>query len=306
MNGSVAFFGNHFVPADEVRLSLADGGIVFGATVTDFCRTFDRRWFRLEEHLERFCRDCETCFVKLDKSCQELVEIARHLLNRNQTLLAPGAELALVSFASPGPIGNYLGHPGSIGPPTLVMHTFPLNLKRYRPFFAEGVSLAIAGTHAAAPDDLLPTSVKHRSRLHWWRADHLIQQRKDLPPGTLPLLAEPGSGNLTETAIGNFLVVVEGKVQTPPAGSVLDGIGLRVTKTLCHRLGLPVIEKGVSPEDVDRATEAMLTGTAFGLAGVRWLEGKTFLFPGPVTLALQKAWNHEVGLNIREQFLHSS
>lgn len=306
MSGTVAYFGNRFLPTDEVRLSLADAGIVFGATVTDFCRTFDRRWFRLEEHLDRFRADCQTCFVKLDKSRQQLVEVAETLLERNGSLLTPGAEMALVTFATPGPIGNYLGHPGTLGPPTLVMHTFPLNLVRYRPFFVEGVSLAIVGTHVASPDDLLPASAKHRSRLHWWRADHLIQQRKDLPPGTLPLLVEPGSGNLTETAIGNFLLVVEGVVQTPPVGSVLDGIGLRVTRSLCHRLGIPMVNKPLKLEDVNQATEAMLTGTAFGLAGVSFLEGKMFRFPGPVTQDLQKAWNREVGLNIREQFLQSS
>jgi branched-chain amino acid aminotransferase len=202
------------------------------------------------------------------------------------------------------------------------MHTFPLSLARYRRFFAEGAALAVAGHHAALPDDLAPPHVKHRSRLHWWRAEQIVRRRTDVPPGALALSVVPdpslqrkrrreealayaaGSDALiTETAIGNVLAVRVGTVCTPPRGTVLDGISLRVVEGLCAGLGLPFREQPLSLAEAQSASEVMLTGTAFCLAGVRWLEGVELPHPGPITRRLLEAWSAEVGLDVAGAFL---
>lgn len=302
MSVPVAYLSGRLVPANEAALPIHDAGIVSGATVTDFCRTFRHRLFRWPDHLARFRHDCATCFIPLTPSDEELTAVAGHLIEHNAPLLPPGAEYALVTFATPGPIGTYVGNPGQDGPPTLVMHTFPLSFARYRRFFTEGVSLAIVGRHAVAEDDLAPTQVKHRSRLHWWRADHLLRQRQDVPPGCLALLTD-ATGHLTETAIGHLLIVRDGVVHTPPVGSVLDGISRRVVRELCEEASIPFAERPVTLADVANATEAMLCGTAFCLAGVRWIEGHTLAWPGPITSQLLAAWGKMVGVNITAQMV---
>ncbi len=301
MTSPLAYLCGRFLPAVEATLSIADAGLVAGATVTDFCRTFGHRLFRWPEHLARFRRDCDACFVPLPPSGDELTAIARHLIEHNAALLPAGSEQALVSFATPGPLGTYAGTPGQDGPPTLCLHTFPLPFARYARFFSEGIALALAGSHAAG-DDLLPCRAKHRSRLHWWRADHLLRQRPDVPSGALALVLDH-EGRLTETAIGNLLVVRAGAVLTPPAAGVLDGISLHVVRELCAGLGVPFAEQPLSPADLAGADEAMLCGTAFCLAGVRWFEGHTLPWPGPLTLRLLAAWSDLVGVDVAAQML---
>jgi branched-chain amino acid aminotransferase len=296
---AVAWVCGRLVPASEASLSITDAGIVSGATVTDFCRTFRGDLFRWPDHLARFRHDCRECFVPLPQSDEELTAVASQLVKHNRKLLPPGGELALVTFATPGPIGSFVGTPGSDGPPSLVLHTFPLAFARYRRFFSEGAALAVAGRHAS---DLAPASVKHRSRLHWWRAGHLVGQRQDVPEGALALLQD-AQGHLTETAIGNLLLVSDGGVETPPAGSVLDGISLRVARELCQANSIPFAERPLTLADVASAGEAMLCGTAFCLAGVRWLEGHTFAWPGPITQRLLAAWSDLVGVDVAGQVL---
>jgi branched-subunit amino acid aminotransferase/4-amino-4-deoxychorismate lyase len=302
MSVPLAYLGGRFLPAPEASLSIADAGLVFAATVTDFCRTFAHRLFRWEDHLARFRRDCRACFVPLPASDDELTGIALRLVEHNARLLPPGGELALVSLATPGSLGTYAGMPGQDGPPSLCLHTFGLPLARYRRFFTEGVALALAGTHGSSADDLAPPHVKHRSRLHWWRADHLLRQRGDIPPGALALLTD-AAGHLTETAIGNLLVVQGEVVCTPPAASVLDGISLRVVRELCGELGVAVVEQPLTAADLAAASEAMLCGTAFCLAGVRWFEGHALAWPGPLMRRLLTAWSGRVGLDIAAQVL---
>src|SRR5262249_60459748 len=118
---------------------------------------------RCPDHLTRFRRDCQTCYVPLEASDAQLTAAAEELVSHNAKLLPPGGELQLVTFATPGPLGFYLGEPNN-GPPTLGMVTYPRPLARYRRVFTEGVTLALIRRHAARADDVLTPMAKHRSR----------------------------------------------------------------------------------------------------------------------------------------------
>jgi branched-subunit amino acid aminotransferase/4-amino-4-deoxychorismate lyase len=284
----IAYSNGRFVPPGELALSFADAGFVSGATVTDFCRTYRHRLFRWPDHLARLRRDCAACRVPLSASDAELTAAAERLVAHN----AASDDLALVTFATPGPLGHLTGRDGN-GPPTVGMHTVPLPVARYRRFFTDGVTLEVAG---ALPTGL-PTAVKHRSRLHWWLADRATSE----PGAVAALLAADGS---PDTAIGGVLAVRGGAVVRPPAGSVLESVSVRVVRELCGRLGLPFAEGAV---DLADATEVLLAGSGFGLAGVRRVVGgREYDWPGPVLVRLQAAWSDLVGLDIVRQMTGAS
>ena len=303
MSVPLAYLNGQLLPRPDARLALDDAGVVFGAAVTDFCRTFHHRLFRLPDHLHRFRHDCDVCFIPLPLDDAELTRIADELVAHNAGLIDPRNELALISFATPGPIGLYAGAPGQDGPATLCLHTIPLSFAQYRPFFEQGVALVVAGAHGATVDDLAPPRIKHRSRLHWWRAGHLIRAHPMAAAGG-PLLAllVDGAGCVTETAVGNLLIVRDGGVLTPPRGQVLAGVSLRVVEELCAQLGISFAEQSLTLADCAAASEAMLCGSAFCLAGVRWLAGRGLPWPGPITLRLLAAWSDRVGMDVAGQF----
>ncbi|MCU0703541.1 MAG: hypothetical protein MUF18_06135 [Fimbriiglobus sp.] len=62
---SLAFHNGRIVPYSELAIPPHDAGFVFGATVTDFCRTYAHQLFRWPDHLARLRRDAEVCFVPL-------------------------------------------------------------------------------------------------------------------------------------------------------------------------------------------------------------------------------------------------
>jgi branched-subunit amino acid aminotransferase/4-amino-4-deoxychorismate lyase len=122
-------------------------------------------------------------------------------------------------------------------------------------------------------------------------------------------LAGP-AGTLTETSIGHVLAVMDGTVMTPPRGTVLDGISLRVTGELCRAAGIPFAEAPFRLTERLQGIEFMLTGTGFCLAGVRELwtdagEPIRFRWPGPVLRRLLAAWSDLVGVDVEQQFLES-
>jgi branched-subunit amino acid aminotransferase/4-amino-4-deoxychorismate lyase len=307
MNSPLVYLNGRFVPFAEAALPLHDAGFVSGATVVDNARTFRHQLFRWPDHLARFRRDCATCYVPLEATDEQLTAAAEELVSHNAKLLPTGGELQLVTFATPGPLGFYLGE-ATNGPPTLGMVTYPLPFARYRPFFTEGVTLAAVDIYDPRSEPLLPPTVKHRSRMFWHIADRKAREQSGTPHALAVPLAR---GKLTETSIANLLAIFGGVVAVPPRDTVLDGISLRVTQELCGRLGISVVNAPISIPDL-APSEVMVTGTGFCLAGVRelhlWWEPqpRRFDWPGPIFHMLLAAWSDLVGVDIEKQFTESA
>ena len=287
----IAFLDGSLVPAAALRLSPADAGLVSAVQVTDFCRTYRRTPFRWPDHLDRFRRDCDALGIPLPYPDEELTEAAARIV---AGCPEPG-ELALISFATPGELPHL--RPSVSEPadgPTTAIYAIPLLPSRYRRF-AEGVVLEVVGKYE---DGLVPTAVKHRSRLHWWVAE----RRLSLAGAVAVLVDAAGHG---DTAVGTVLAVEGGAVVVPAAGRLLDSVSVRVVRDLCAELGIEVRE-GVAG---GRESERFLAGTGFGLAPVRgWVDGPTrrnYECPGPVTVRLRTAWSSRVGVDIATEFLPS-
>src|SRR5271156_1805806 len=97
----LVYLHDTFLPQREAALALNDAGFVMGVTVTDLCRTFRHRLFRLDDHLRRFRQSCALAHVPQPNSDAELTAIAERLIAHNSALLAPSDDLALVTFATP-------------------------------------------------------------------------------------------------------------------------------------------------------------------------------------------------------------
>jgi len=306
MSTPLAYLNGRFLSFHEAQLSLRDAGFVFGATVVDNARTFRHRLFRWSDHLARFRRDCTACYVPLESTDEQISSAAEELVDHNAKLLPPGGELQLVTFATPGLLGHYVGESAN-GPATLGMVTYPLPLGRYRPFFTEGATLVAVRRQGQGSETVLPPTIKHRSRMYWHIADHQAREQTRNPHALALLTNE--AAEFLETCVSNFLIVRDGVVVSPPRDQVLDGISLRVTQELCGSLRIPFIHAPITILDID-TPEAMLTGTAFCLAGVKELIIRSradshFQWPGPLFRRLLAAWSDLVGVDVEGQFTQS-
>src|SRR5437762_7490690 len=100
----LAYLNGRFLPQADARLLLDDAGFVFGATVTDLCRTFRHRLFRLEDHVARFRQSCRLAHISQSILDEKVVRLAEELTARNTASLANDLDLTLVMFATPGPV----------------------------------------------------------------------------------------------------------------------------------------------------------------------------------------------------------
>ncbi|MFZ9734354.1 MAG: branched-chain amino acid transaminase [Burkholderiaceae bacterium] len=96
-------------------------------------------------------------------------------------------------------------------------------------------------------------------------------------------------GYASEGAGENLFIVKAGKVYTPDLASCLDGITRSTAITLAQDLGLSVIEKRITRDEIYCADEAFFTGTAAEVTPIRELDDRVIGQGrrGPVTEKIQ-------------------
>jgi branched-chain amino acid aminotransferase len=313
MSESIAYLNGDYIPAASASLPLHDAGFVMGATVSDLCRTFRHKLYRLDDHLGRFRASCRSAHISLPLSDEELKTIAERVTSHNAGTLTPDQDLALVMFATPGPVGAMLSRStsrrvqpgGSLGETiakacqaTIGAHTFPLPFTRNAPLFERGAHLVVPSVRQV-PVECIDPRIKQRSRLHWWLAE---QEVRAFDPDALALL-EDEKGRITETAVANFLIVRKGAILSPPLSTILNGVSLQVVRELAADLAIPFAEEALTLDDCMRADEALLSGTTFCVAGVSHINGSAIPWPGPTFQRLLSSWGDRVGVDIARQTL---
>jgi branched-chain amino acid aminotransferase len=76
-------------------------------------------------------------------------------------------------------------------------------------------------------------------------------------------------GLVAEATGANVFFLIDGKIHTPTPDCFLDGITRRTVIELAKKRGYEVIERAIKPEEMAKATECFLTGTAAEVTPVR-------------------------------------
>jgi branched-chain amino acid aminotransferase len=96
-------------------------------------------------------------------------------------------------------------------------------------------------------------------------------------------------GYVSEGAGENVFLIRNGKIYTPDLASCLDGITRDAVLTMARDLGIDVIEKRITRDELYCADEAFFTGTAAEITPIRELDNRQIGIGsrGPVTEKLQ-------------------
>lgn len=297
----VVHLNGRLLPAAQARLAISDAGLVQGATVTEMMRTFHRRPWRLEDHLERLFQSLEYVHIDCGLSRERMAAIAEEIVAHNGALLDEGEELGIIHFVTAGEYATYAGMAGgqkTHAGPTVCVHTFPLPFERWADKMEKGAHL-IVPTVRQVPAECWSPQIKCRSRMHYFLADQEVRHQD---PEAAALLLDL-AGNVTETSTANFLIVRDGAIVSPRRDRILPGISLAMLIELAGKQGIPFEERDFSIDAALTADEALTTSTPYCLMPVTRINGTVIGDgrPGPVFRRLLAAWSGEVGLDVGRQ-----
>jgi branched-subunit amino acid aminotransferase/4-amino-4-deoxychorismate lyase len=296
----LVYLNGKMVPASLARLNIYDAGIVLGATVSEQTRTFRKKLFRLDDHLDRLFRSLRIAGMEIGTSKEELAQTSRELVAHNAAALEDWDDLGLCHFVTAGEIPTYAGGQAVRSTPTICAHTYPLPFDQWAEKIQFGIHL-ITPTIRQVPPECVDPQMKCRSRMHYYLAD---REAHMTDPEASALLLDV-DGNVTETSTANFLLVENGTIISPSASNTLPGISRAMVIELAGRLEIPFVERHLQVSDIIRANEAFLSSTGFCLMPVTRLnfapiaDGK----PGPIFRRVIDAWAQEVGIDIERQIV---
>ena len=300
MNEPLVFLNNQLVPASQAQIAVYDTGVVLGATVAEQTRTFHKRLWRLDDHLDRLFRSLRYTRMHIELTKEQLADISRELIEHNARLLDDRGELGLIHFVTAGEHSAYAGMSGRPvrTKPTVCVHTYPLPFELWAKRMLTGAHVVTPSIRHVPPQCYDP-KVKYRSRMHFYLAD---QEVRRIDPEASALLLDLG-GNIAETSTTNFLIVERGTIVSPTTVNTLPGISRAMVIELAQKLGIAFVERDLQVYNVMNADEAFLTSTPFCLMPVTKINGAPIGDgkPGAMTRRILAAWSAEVGLDIERQ-----
>ena len=179
------------------------------------------------------------------------------------------------------------------------MHTYPLPFRLWTHLYDQGQTLNVTEIRQV-PSNCWPAELKCRSRMHYYLADLRARQ---MEPGSRALMLDQ-EGFVLEASTANIVVYRrdEGLI-SPPAEKILPGISVSMIRELCGPLGLPLVDRDLTVDELTSADEVLLTSTSPCVWPVLRLNGRTLGSgrPGEICQALLDAWSDRVGVRIVDQ-----
>ena len=306
----VTYHSGRWVPESKASIHIYDSQFMYGDGVFEMARTFNRKFFLLEEHVDRLLRSMRYLKLPINKSRQEVLDLCLEAFELNKDHFPQGDECRIMINVSRGPLAIYrevfeLAGGQKWNEPTWIINVWPLSKTAgiLGHFYETGCN-AIIPSQRQIPSRLLENKVKNRSRMHYQMANLQIAGNG---PDAMPLLLDE-DGFITESTGANFLMIKDGVLITPELRNMLRGSSMMyILEVLAPQIGLEVVNKNFEPYDVMNCDEAIFTGTFVNLLPCNRLNGEYFNDEveenpmGPVTQRIADAWSENVGINFIEQ-----
>jgi len=300
-SGRVVYMNGNFVPEAEAKVSIYDSSLMFGDMVFEMTRSFNKKQFKLREHLERLYASMKYLHIPEMMSIEDMEAVVYKTIELNEPSFEEDDEHRIMIDVSRGTLSIYEDVEGLHKGPNVIIADFPLKwtVCSMGHLFDTGIN-AVIPAQRAIPADLLEPKVKNRSRVHYLMAN--IQASQVAGKDNWALLLDP-DGYIAEGTGDNFFIVSRGKIITPEGRNILRGVSRDYIFELAKQLDLECEEKNIEPYDVLNADEAFMTGTPFCLLPVTTLNGQKIGegIPGYITNMLLNTWSKNVGVDIVEQ-----
>ena len=300
-SGRVVYLNGKYVSEKDAKISIFDSALMFGDTVFEMTRSFNKKHFKLKEHLERLYYGIKIYRIPLKLKLEELEKICIETSERNEIFFKDTDEHRLMINISRGPLGIYSRIFDNKIEPTVVVADFPLKwtVSTMGKLYDEGIN-AVLVNQRAIPGHLMDPKIKNRSRVFYQMAN--IEASIFKGQNNWALMMDP-DGFIAEGSGDNFFIVKNNTVITPEGRNCLIGVSRNYVFEICKQLEISCIEKNIEPYDIYTADEAFMTGTPFCVLPVFRFnnlnvgDGKF----GNITKKIINKWSENVGLDIIQQ-----
>src|SRR5690242_20376370 len=261
------YLNGQFVALEDAKISVLDRGFIYGDGVYELIPVYNRRPYRLRQHLARLQRSLDGIGLANPHTDAEWEATIAKLIER-----MPFADQGVYFQVTRGVAKRDHAFPAGVAP-TVFMMSNPLALPTREQ--VEGGVAVVTGVD----ERWLHCDLKTISLL----GNVLARQRAVDAGATETVLFR--NGYLTEASASNVLLVRGGVIVAPPKDNqILPGITYDVAFELAREGGLPIEVRPVPKDEALAADEMWLSSSTKEVLAVTSLDGRPFAGgkPGPV------------------------
>jgi branched-chain amino acid aminotransferase len=293
------FYNGNFVDEMDAKISIYDSALMFGDMVFEMTRSFNKKQFKLEEHIDRLFNGIKILRIPIQYTKDEIIQFCHQTVEANDPLFSETDEHRLMINISRGPLGLY-SHLFDDPKPTVIIADFPLKwtVIGMGNLFDVGINGVITQQRAISNNYLDPR-IKNRSRLHYQMAN--IEASFYKGENNWAILLDE-NGFIAEGSGDNLFFVKNGKVLTPKGHNILRGISRDYIFEICKELNIECLETDITPYDAYTSDESFMTATPFCIlpvSSINYIELTKGM--GPITKLLLDKWSKNVGVDISNQ-----
>lgn len=268
---TVYYVDGNFVSADKAMIPVDDLAVLRGIGICDIMRTFHKKPYFVDEHIDRLMASGEKIGLSLPWSRSKIKQIVFQTLDKNPGLDEVNIRIVITGGSSP----DFLTPTGR---PRLIVMVTPIN-KLPEKWYTHGVKvitlvqerpLAGAKVTSYIPAAMAMTRAK--------------------AAGATEVIYVDRNHNAMEGTTSNLFAFFGNTLVTPPADGILKGITRKVILSLAKDR-YDVSESTLPLEKLLTADEVFITGTNKGVVPVVKIDDTPIKDgrPGPGTRALMTA-----------------
>lgn len=261
-NGA-AFVNGIYTPVAEATIPILDMGFLQSDAVYEKITVAKGRYFRMQDHFERFANSCRKFCLRNPYSNEQMVQIFSHLLSLT------GLQDAGVFWCVTRGLARKVSDRGN---PDCFENRFYAIVDGYGSIATEeqrnrGLDLMVSRRYLRID----PRAVDaHAKNFHWMDMKLALFEARE--HGKDWAVLTDADGFLTEAPGANIFVIKNGALYTPDSGC-LEGITARCAIELAQMLGVDVHVARVHADELRQADDAFITSSAGGIMPINRVDG---------------------------------
>lgn len=291
MQNAIINVNGAILSPDAAKVSVFDRGYLYGDSIYEVIRSYNGKFFLLDEHLERFGKSALLCHMNLS---QNLSHYKDEIYRTFEAFRKKPENKKLEAYARLMVSRGY----GKIGFSTTSLLSSPQYVIIIQPVEVPSRAIYQSGVRV---------QIAHRLRNDRRALDPAMKSGNYLNSVLAFLDAEKAhfsdsvlcnsEGHITEGTTFNLFYVRRGIVATPPLDiGILDGITRRFVLRLLNELKIPLREVRFPAQKLYEADEVFLTSSIKEVLSITQVDdhkiGKGV--PGPITQKLHEAYKNAV------------
>ena len=281
------WYNGEFVEWQNATTHVLNHGLHYGSCVFEGLRVYGEKIYKLEKHTDRLFFSAQRMGIDVPYSKDEINRAHEETIKKMnikygyvRPVIWRGSEMMAISAQK-----NKIN---------VAVATWEWPSYFNKEDRLKGISLQTA-VWKRPPPDCIPTDTK-AAGLYMICTLSKHEAEKN---GYTDALMLDYKGRVSESTGSNIFLVINGEIHTPVPDCFLNGITRQAVIEIAKNQGINVIERDIYPDEISKAEEIFLTGSAVEVTPVGKIDNQNFKV-GDITTKISSLYMKEVDPNYED------